>query len=435
MPILFQNVTAVLMDAAHTVLKNAYVSVDGGKITSVGTDKPQGAFDRVIDGHGGILMPGLINCHTHVPMTAMRGYGDGHDLHDWLNNFIFPVEAKWDDRAIRSCTQLGLMEMISGGITCITDMYMRVPVIAQAIAEAGISANLCCGGTFFGENFSPAVCGDCAAQEALFRSWHGYDDGRIRVDASLHAEYTSVPELWQWTAEFAKAHGLNMHVHISETKKEHEECKHRHGGRTPIQAMDRYGVWDGVRSYAAHCVWTERSDWAIMAQKHVTAVHNPVSNLKLGSGVAPIVELLQAGVNVALGTDGVSSNNTTDLFEDMKLAAILQNGVRCDPLALTAWDALAFATVNGAEALGRTDTGSIEAGKWADLILLDGGAVNLTPCHDAVNNIVYAAHGSNVKLNMCRGRVIYENGTFLTIDAEKTRREVEEYALPLLFGK
>lgn len=435
MSILFQNVTAVLMDAERTVLKSAYVAVDGGKITSVGTDRPQGTFDRIIDGRGGILMPGLINCHTHVPMTAMRGYGDGHDLHDWLNNFIFPVEDRWDDRAIRACTQLGLMEMISGGITCITDMYMRVPVIAQAVAEAGISANLCCGGTFFGETFSPAACGDCAAQEELFRDWHGYDGGRIRVDASLHAEYTSVPELWQWTAEFAKSHGLNMHVHISETKKEHEECKARHGGRTPIQAMDSWGVWDGVRSYAAHCVWTEPDDWAIMAQKHITAVHNPVSNLKLGSGVAPIVELLKAGVNVALGTDGVSSNNTTDLFEDMKLAAILQNGVRCDPLALTAWDALAFATINGAQALGRTDTGSIEAGKWADLILLDGEAVNLFPCHDAANNIAYAAHGSNVKLNMCRGNIIYENGTFLTIDAEKARREAEEYALPLLFGK
>lgn len=435
MSILFQNVTAVLMDAERTVLKSAYVAVDGGKITSVGTEKPDGTFDRIIDGRGGILMPGLINCHTHVPMTAMRGYGDGHDLHDWLNNFIFPVEDRWDDRAIRACTQLGLMEMVSGGVTCITDMYMRVPVIAQAVAEAGISANLCCGGTFFGETFSPAACGDCAAQEELFQTWHGYDGGRIRVDASLHAEYTSVPELWQWTAEFAKSHGLNMHVHISETKKEHEECKARHGGRTPIQAMDSWGVWDGVRSYAAHCVWTEPDDWAIMAQKHITAVHNPVSNLKLGSGVAPIVELLKAGVNVALGTDGVSSNNTTDLFEDMKLAAILQNGVRCDPLALTAWDALAFATINGAEALGRTDTGSIEAGKWADLILLDGEAVNLFPCHDAANNIAYAAHGSNVKLNMCRGNIIYENGTFLTIDAEKARREAEEYALPLLFGK
>lgn len=170
-----------------------------------------------------------------------------------------------------------------------------------------------------------------------------------------------------------------------------------------------------------------------MADKGITAVHNPASNLKLGSGIAPVPAMLKAGVNVALGTDGVSSNNTTDLFEDMKLAALLQNGALCDPLALTAWDALEFATVNGAKALGR-NSGSIAVGKAADLVLLDSEAINLTPCHDAANNIAYAAHGCNVKLNMCRGNVIYENGAFLTIDAEQTRREVTDYALPLLFG-
>ena len=434
MSILFRNVTAVLMDGAHTVLPGAFVAVEGNKISFAGAERPQGDFERVIDGHGGILMPGLINAHTHVPMTAMRGYGDGHDLHDWLNNFIFPVEGKWDDRALRSCADLGLMEMIAGGTTCLVDMYMRMPIVGQAVADAGISANLGCGGTFFGETFSPDTCTDCRNQTQLYEAWHGYDDGRIRVDASLHAEYTSAPGLWEWTARFARDHGLNMHVHISETKKEHEECKARRGGLTPIQVLDRHGVWDGVRSYAAHCVWTEPGDWAIMARKHVSAVHNPVSNLKLGSGVAPILGLRKAGVNVALGTDGVSSNNTTDMFEDMKIAAILQNGVHCDPLALTAWDALEFATVNGAKALGR-DTGCIAVGKDADLILLDGDAPNLIPCHDAANNIAYAAHGCNVVLNMCRGNVIYEKGQFLTIDAEKTLREVRDYAVPTLFGK
>ncbi len=434
MPILFQNVTAVLMDAERTVLKNAYVAVDGGKIASVGTDKPQGAFDRIIDGHGGILMPGLVNAHTHVPMTAMRGYGDGHDLHDWLHNFIFPVEAKWDDRAVRACADLGLMEMIASGTTCLCDMYMRTNTVAQAIADAGLSANVGVGAVFFGEKFSESACADCKNQDELFKAWHGFDGGRMAVDSSLHAEYTSPPALAEWIAGYAKDHGTGVNVHVSETKKEHEECKQRHGGLTPIQYFAKCGMFD-VRATAAHCVWTERSDWAIMADKGVTAVHNPASNLKLGSGVAPIVELLKAGVNVALGTDGVSSNNTTDMFEDMKLSAILQNGVRQDPLALTAWDALEFATVNGARALGRTDTGSIQVGKWADLILLDAGAVNLFPCHDAANNIAYAAHGCNVKLNMCRGNVIYENGTFLTIDADKARREMEEYALPLLFGK
>lgn len=430
--ILFQNVTAVLMDSARTVLQNAYVATENGIISYVGTTKPDGTFERIIDGKGGILMPGLINCHTHVPMTAMRGYGDGHDLQDWLNNYIFPVEAKWDDRAIAACARFGLMEMIASGTTCIADMYMRTPIIAQAVADAGISANLSCGGLFFGEVFSPAACGDCANQEELFKAWHNYDNGRIQVDASLHAEYTSQPALWEWTADFAKRNNVGMHVHISETKREHEECKARRGGLTPIQAMNKYGVWD-TRAIAAHCVWTTEEDWAIMAEKGISAVHNPASNLKLGSGIAPIPAMMKAGVNVALGTDGVSSNNTTDLFEDMKLAALLQNGALCDPLALTAWDALEFATVNGAKALGR-NSGSIAVGKAADLVLLDSEAINLTPCHDAANNIAYAAHGCNVKLNMCRGNVIYENGAFLTIDAEQTRREVTDYALPLLFG-
>ena len=432
MAILFKNVTAILMDDAHTVLDHAFVAVDGGKISSVGAARPEGTFDREIDGRGGILMPGLVNAHTHVPMTAMRGYGDGNNLQDWLNDFIFPVEAKWDDRAVRACAQLGLMEMIASGTTCIADMYMRTGVIAQAVADAGLSANLCCGGVFFGETFSPGACGDCKNQEELFQAWHGYDSGRIRVDASIHGEYTSQPGLWEWTADFAKAHGLGMHVHISETKREHAECKARWGA-SPIRTLDKYGVWD-VRAIAAHCVWTEPEDWALMAEKGVSAIHNPVSNLKLGSGVAPVPALMKAGVNVALGTDGVSSNNSTDLFGDMKIAAILQNGVHCDPLALNAWDAVEMATVHGARALGR-DTGRIAAGCDADLILLDPDAPNLIPCHDAANNLAYAAHGADVKLNMCRGKVIYENGAFLTIDADQVRREVLDYAVPTLFGK
>lgn len=432
MAILFQNVTA-LLPGSRTVLPGAFVSVEGGRIASVGTLRPQGDFERIIDGRGGILMPGFVNCHSHLPMVAMRGYGDGHDLQDWLHNYIFPVEAKWDQRSIRCCADLGLMEMIASGITCFADMYMHTRVIAQAVADAGVSANLSSGGLFFGETFSPEACADCGYQTMLADTWHNYDGGRIQIDASLHAEYTSPPELWAWTAAFAKDRGLGMHVHISETRREHEECKGRRGGKTPIQVLNDYGVWDG-RAIAAHCVWTEPDDWAIMAQKRVSAIHNPCSNLKLGSGVAPIVELRKAGVNVALGTDGVSSNNCTDFFGDMKLAALLQNGVRRDPLALTAWDAVEMATVNGAGALGR-ETGDVAPGLWADLILLDPDAPNLIPCHDAANNVAYAAHGSNVVLNMCRGKVIYEKGEFLTIDREKTVHEVQNYAIPLLFGE
>lgn len=431
MSTLFSNVTALLMDEARTVLPNAYVLVEGGKIVSVSQTRPQGFDGKQVNGGGKVLMPGFVNAHTHVPMTAMRGYGGGHDLHSWLNDYIFPAEAKWDERAIRACADLGLAEMIASGVTCLCDMYMYTPTVAQAIADAGVSGNVGVGAVFFGEKFSEADCADCAKQQALFDRWHGFDNGRISVDSSLHAEYTSKEGLVEWIADFAKSHGLGVNVHVSETQKEHEECKARHGGLTPIQYLEKCGALD-VRATAAHCVWTTRSDWAIMAKHGVTCVHNPASNLKLGSGVAPIPAMKQAGVNVALGTDGVSSHNATDFFFDIKLAAILHNGVNRDPLALTAWDALEMATVNGGAALGRK-TGRIAPGYDADLILVDFDAPNLIPCHDVAENLVFAAHGSNVVMNMCRGKVIYKDGQFLTIDMERVKKELSDYAIPKLF--
>ncbi len=431
MSTLFSNVTALLMDDARTVLPNAYVLVEGGKIVSVSQTRPQGFDGKQVNGGGKVLMPGFVNAHTHVPMTAMRGYGGGHDLHSWLNDYIFPAEAKWDDKAIRICADLGLAEMISSGVTCLCDMYMYTPTVAQAIADAGMSGNVGVGAVFFGEKFSEAACADCAKQQALFDRWHGYDNGRILVDSSLHAEYTSQEGLVEWIADFAKTHGLGVNVHVSETQKEHEECKARHGGLTPIQYLEKCGALD-VRATAAHCVWTTPEDWAIMAKHGVTCVHNPASNLKLGSGVAPIPAMKQAGVNVALGTDGVSSHNAADFFFDVKLAAILHNGVGCDPLALTAWDALEMATVNGGAALGRK-TGRIAPGYDADLILVDFDAPNLIPCHDVAENLAFAAHGSNVVMNMCRGKVIYKDGQFLTIDMERVKKELSDYAIPKLF--
>ena len=430
MSTMIYNVTAVLMDPAHTVLPNAYVVVDGHRIADFGAQRPQGFTGKCIDGKGGILLPGLVNAHTHVPMTAMRGYGDGNNLQDWLNNYIFPVEAKWDDRAVRCCTDLGLAEMISSGVTAIADMYMHTGVIAQEAAAAGISANLSVGGVLFGEGFDPDTNPDCVAQRELTEQWHGYNDGQILVDASIHGEYTSSAPLWQWMAGYARDHGLGMHVHISETKAEHEACLARHG-KTPIQVLNDYGVWD-TRAIAAHCVYTTPEDWAIMAEKGISAVHNPMSNLKLGSGIAPVPAMKKAGVNVCLGTDGVSSNNCTDFFSDLKFAAILHNGANCDPLALLPLDALRMATCDGARALGR-QTGVIAPGYTADLILVDFSRLNLTPCHSVISNLAYAAHGSDVVMNMARGKVIYEDGEFLTIDLERVRREVADYALPLLF--
>ena len=433
MSVLFQHVTVLTMDPAQPLLKDAYVAVEGTTISFVGTTRPQGEFDRVVDGAGQVLMPGLINCHTHVPMTLMRGYGGGCDLQHWLQEYIFPAEAKLDERAVAAGTALGLAEMIATGTTCIVDMYMKTGTIAQQVMDAGISANLSCGGLYFGapKDFSPDKCSDCRNQEELMQQWHGAGDGQILVDASIHAEYTSSAPLWQWTADFAQKNKLGMHVHISETKLEHEQSLQRHG-KTPLAILDQYGVWERGGT-AAHCVWVSDEDMDLMARKHVTAVHNPVSNLKLGSGVARVPKMLEVGVNVALGTDGVSSNNNADLFEEIKLAAMLHKGVSRDPIVITAHQALEMATVNAARALHR-NTGVVAPGKVADLILVDFNRPNLVPCHDVEENLVFSARGSDVSMNMARGKIIYEKGEFLTLDLEKIRSEVEHYALPLIFG-
>lgn len=432
MTTLFTNVTALLMDEGFTTLRNGYVAVEGTDISYVGQARPQGSFDETIDCADKVMMPGFVNCHTHIPMTLMRGYGGGHDLQSWLHDFIFPAEDRWDDRAMAAATGLGLAEMIASGVTCIADMYMRTGVIARQVLDAGISANLSVGAVYFDDpaGFTPDKCEDCENHIRLYEDWHNAGGGQLLVDASIHAEYTSCPPVWEWVAGFAREHGLGMHVHISETRKEHQDCLDKYG-RTPVQLLDQYGVWD-TRAIAAHCVYTTPGDWAVMAQKGVSCVHNPYSNLKLGSGIAPIPAMLKAGVNAALGTDGVSSHNSVDLFADMKLAAVLHNGAQCDPMAMTARQALEMATVNGAKALGR-NTGRIEAGRTADLILVDFDAPNLIPCHDEAENLVFSAHGSNVWMNMARGRVIYQNGDFLTLDLEKIKAEVRQYALPLMF--
>ena len=431
--ILLHHCRALLMDEAATVLDDAFVVVEGETIASVTPTRPAGAFTQEIDCGGNVLMPGLVNAHTHIPMTLMRGYGGGCDLHTWLNDWIFPAEAKLDGRAVRAGADLALAELIAGGVTTIADMYMHTPAIAQAVLAAGISANLSCGGVYFGApgDFSPATCPDCDHQRQLTEEFHEAGNGQILVDASIHGEYTSNVPLWQWMADYAQRKGLGMHVHVSETQSEHEGSLTR-WGLTPFRILDRYGVWD-TRAIAAHCVWTTEDDWAGMAEKGVACVHNPVSNLKLGSGVAWIPAMKAAGVPIALGTDGVSSNNNQDMFEEMKFAAVLHNGVTHNPLALLPQDVLAMATREGAKALGR-QTGRIAPGYVADLILVDFTRPHLTPCHSVMDNLVYAAHCSDVVMNMARGKIIYKDGTFLTLDLDQILAEVRQYALPKLFG-
>ena len=430
MNILISHATVLCMDEANTVLSDGFVLVKGREIAYVGPIRPAEAVDREINGTGKVLMPGFVDCHTHLTMSLMRGYGGGHDLQTWLNDYIFPVEAKLDSRAVRAGTALALAEAISCGITSVSDMYYFCDDIIAEVVKSGISANIARGATVFTDDFDPHTYPACAESVALAETWHNYNDGQIKIDACIHGEYTSNPKLWAWMADFAGKYGLQMHVHLSETKSEHTACLQR-WGKTPAAVFEEYGLWN-TPAIAAHCVWTTPEDWEIFKRHGVTEGHNPASNMKLASGAAPAAAMLDAGVNVALGTDGMSSNDNHDMFEEMKLAALLARVSSMDPMALSDAAVLKMATVNGAKAQGR-NAGVVKAGAQADLILVDFRSPNLQPCHDVSANLIYSAHGSNVCMNMARGSVIYENGNFLTLDLDEIYREVERYAIPKLF--
>lgn len=432
MDILIKNADIITMDHA-SVIKNGFVGITGGRISYVGESAPEKETKETIDAAGRILMPGLINAHTHLAMTLMRGYADDLDLHTWLNDYIFPAEDKLDGRSTAAGALLGIAESIASGITALSDMYFFCDEIAQAAADAGIKANIAQGFTCFDPDADfysiPAVENTIRLHE----KWHGFDNGRIRIDACIHAEYTSAPKYWPLMAELAAERGLGMQVHISETKKEHEECIARHG-TTPTKAFHRAGLFKS-RVTAAHCVWVDEEDMDILASTGATVVANPISNLKLASGIAPVSRMLERGINVAIGTDGASSNNSLDMLEEIKLTAMLHKGSTLDPLAVPAATALRMATANGARAQGREyECGVIAAGFDADMVLIDADKPHMIPRHDVVSNVAYSARGGDVSLTMVRGRILYKNGEFLTIDMERLKQELGDYVLPHLFG-
>lgn len=427
MDILFSHVTAVPMEDDAVVLKDAFVLVSDGKIASVGTVCPADFSGEEIDGRGKVLMPGLVNAHNHLPMSLFRGYADDCPLQTWLNDYIFPAEERLDSRSVRTGTALSLAELIAGGVTSTADMYYFCGDIAEVAAASGLNVNLSRSVVCPGPDFDPETNPGCRETWELVKTWHGWGGGQLLVDVSIHAEYTSFPPVWEYLAGYAFENGLGMQVHVSETLSEHRACLDRYG-MTPTAILDRYSVWN-TRAMAAHGVWLTPEDQALLSARGVTVVHNPVSNLKLGSGIAPVPALLKAGVNVALGTDSVSSNNHYDLFEEMKTAALLQKGIALDPTVLSAYDVLKMATVCGAKALGRS-AGRIREGYDADLILLDFDRPHLLPCYDVISHLVYAARGSDVVMNMARGKIIYKNGDFLTLDLEQIRSELRTYAFP-----
>ncbi len=428
MRILFSDITT--LDETGQSKVHQYVAIDGKTIASITDTMPDGDFDRIIDGKETVLMPALYNCHAHAAMTLFRGYGEDMPLQTWLFDRIFPAEDRLTSGAVYDASLLACAEMLKNGIVSFTDMYFFCEDTVRAVIESGMKANVsrCL------QSFDPAVTKETdtrfAEAVSLHKTWHNAADGRIKMDMAVHAEYTIQPQVCVYAAEYAKDNGLGMHIHLSETEKEHREGMERRGGRTPARFFYDLGLFD-VRTTAAHCVWLTDEDMQLLREKHVYAAHNPTSNLKLGSGIMPLWRMQQEGISVVLGTDGAASNNRLDIFREMNLAALLQKGTdrACD--VMRASDFLPMATVNGARSQGRDDCGQLRAGCRADLLLLDLDAVNNIPRYDVCGTVLYSAVGADVKMTMVDGRILYENGIYLTMDIEavkyRMRKTVAHY--------
>ena len=338
-----------------------------------------------------LVLPGLVNCHGHTAMTLVRGLGGGLPLQRWLEEAIFPVEAKMRPEDVYAGTAWGVREMLAGGTTSVADMYDFPGDCARAFAEGGMKARVC----RVGLGFVPGRLNDCIEFTRSFNSALApHPSSLVSADLCIHSEYLTDEAFCRGLAEANKELKRPLHVHVSETEKEHNECIARHG-KTPIAYLAETGLLDHG-GYAAHCVWCTDDDFRIMAEKGVSLIHNPTSNMKLGSGFARVPRAMELGVNVALGTDGCASNDNLDLFEEMHIASLIHKGLAKDPTVLSAWDVVDMATVNGAKALGLSDTGEIAVGKKADLCVVDLDKPHLTPCLDIPNLVVNSMHASDV---------------------------------------
>lgn len=408
------------------VLRSAYLAVEGDAITYVGAARPEGQFDSEKDCSHRLLLPGFVNAHTHGAMTLLRGVGTDLPLQQWLFDAIFPLEAKMGAADIRAGSALALLEMLACGTTSFSDMYFFPDETAELVANCGIKANL----NYPVQAFDPTETYErnmsARKLEELYKAWHGAAKGRIRIDGCLHAEYTCNADVAAGTAAWCKEVGARMHVHLSETRREHEECIVRHG-LTPAGWMNRAGVFD-VPCQAAHCVWVSEEDRALLREKGVGVVHNPSSNMKLGSGFAPVPQMMDEGIVVALGTDGAASNNTLNMVKELHLTSIIHNGYGGDATLMQAAEVITMATKNGALVQGRDDTGELAVGKKADIIAVALDRPHLTPHIDTEGLVAYSMQGSDVVLTMVDGRVLYENGEFLTLDKEKILYEANNAA-------
>ena len=419
---LFKDIT--IIDDQFDVKEHMYVGVKDDKIDYVSAAAPAQDYGEVYSGENRLLIPAFYNAHSHLPMFLVRGYGENLPLMTWLNDRIFPFEAQLTPDDMYYGALMGIAEMLRYGIAGTTEMYLNYGALARALAEGGVKANY-------------AACVFCFDDASYFdlpifretlesiREYDGFDGGRIRTMFSLHAEYTSTEKAARGIAEAAAKNGSTMHVHVSETAGEVAACRERHNGRSPVRYLADCGIFD-VPAVAAHCVYVDDNDIAILKEHGVTVATCPKSNAKLASGICPVTSLLKAGVNVALGTDSVASNNNLNMTEEMRFFNLMQKAANFDPTVITPEQTLYAATRAGALAQQREDCGFIKEGFKADLTVFDIGGICMKPSYNLLSNLVYAASGSDVVLTMVDGRVLYRDGSYPMLDIERINYECEK---------
>ncbi len=434
MNILIEGIDILTADREAEYIKNADIGIKDNRIEFIvpASNRPVDFIaDRKISGRNKVAMPGLVNAHTHSAMTIMRNAADDLPLHKWLFERIFPIEDKLIDEDVYWGTRLGAAEMIKSGTTAIADMYLHMDSAAKGIFDTGMKINLSKSPLEFhseGELKADDVFDDC---RRYFREWNGREEGRVRVYVEVHSTYLfDIPSLKR-ASELAKELGTGIHIHLLETVKERNDSFAQYN-KSPVEICVDTGIFD-VPVIGAHLVHVSDEDISLLKKYGVNAAHNPTSNLKLGSGISPIQDILDAGVNVALGTDGAASNNNLNMFEEMHLAALIHKGEGMNPELITARQAFMMATANGSRAVGfGDDTGVIKSGMKADMILLDVDKPHLCPLNDPYSAVVYSAQASDVDTVIVDGNILMENRELKTIDEERVKFEVKRSSQRLL---
>lgn len=407
-----------LILSPNTNFKNKQsILIKDNLIAEISSQIDESNASKIIDATGKIVIPGLINTHTHLSMTLFRGLADDLSLDSWLNDHIWPMEANLNGDFCYIGALLGAVELIKSGTTTFSDMYFYMEDVARAIDEAGIRAVLSYGMIDFGDEEKRK--NEIKANLELFEACDGMADGRIKVFFGPHSPYTASEELLIKVRELADEYNMGIHIHVSETQKEIEDVSSQKGLR-PFEYLDKIGFL-GPDVVAAHSVWLSDNEIEIIKKNNVKISHNPCSNMKLASGVAPVSKLIENDICVSIGTDGASSNNNLDLIEELKTASLLQKVSTLDPKVLNSDEAIAMGTIKGAEALGlESEIGSIEVGKKADIVLIDTNSANMVPDSSSLSsNIIYSANGSNVDTTICDGKILMENKKLVVLDEEE----------------